>query len=170
MANFATVSMAEFEERLYQALNDFIVRKEHVVSNINGKSVTTITFTKKSTFDRSFIAGPHLSSGCLSFAGDLEFNLRKLWIKVTSLYVKLALKHSNFILVVYNTCNTFQHHYWCVVNLLSVLTIHLCLCLYFYKKQMHTELKNQIHLLEWIVTSVFYFFIVNLLNKYECML
>lgn len=52
MANFATVSMAEFEERLYQALNDFIVRKEHVVSNINGKSVTTITFTKKSTFDQ----------------------------------------------------------------------------------------------------------------------
>lgn len=52
MANFATVSMAEFEEKLFQALDDFIVRKEHVVSNINGKSVTTITFTKKSTFDQ----------------------------------------------------------------------------------------------------------------------
>ncbi|XP_061182056.1 uncharacterized protein LOC133190434 [Saccostrea echinata] len=51
MANFSTVSMVEFEERLFKALDDFIVRKEHVVSNINGKSVTAITFTKKFAFE-----------------------------------------------------------------------------------------------------------------------
>ncbi|XP_062619006.1 uncharacterized protein LOC134280573 [Saccostrea cucullata] len=48
--NFSTVSMVEFEERLFKALDDFIVRKEHVVSNLNGKSVTALTFTKKSAF------------------------------------------------------------------------------------------------------------------------
>jgi hypothetical protein len=48
---FTKVLTGECEEKLLQCLDDFLVRKEHVVSNINGKSCTTVTFTKKSVFD-----------------------------------------------------------------------------------------------------------------------
>lgn len=50
LPNVTEFSLIDFEVRLLQSLDDFLVRKEHVVSTINGKSLTTITFTKKSVF------------------------------------------------------------------------------------------------------------------------
>ena len=48
---FEAISMADFKDYVMQALKDFVVRREHVVSDYGGKSCTTITFTKKSVFD-----------------------------------------------------------------------------------------------------------------------
>ncbi|XP_060082237.1 uncharacterized protein LOC132561567 [Ylistrum balloti] len=48
--DFSSLSMDIFRANLVKALDDFVVRKERVVSNIGGKSSTHITFTKQSIF------------------------------------------------------------------------------------------------------------------------
>ncbi|XP_021339715.1 uncharacterized protein LOC110440926, partial [Mizuhopecten yessoensis] len=49
--DFSSLSMDEFRTNLIRALDDFVVRKERVVSNIGAKSTTHITFTKQSIFN-----------------------------------------------------------------------------------------------------------------------
>lgn len=48
--DFSNLSMAEFRDNLIRALDDFIIRKERVVSNIGAKSTTHITFTRPFIF------------------------------------------------------------------------------------------------------------------------
>lgn len=49
--DFSSLSMDTFRANLIRALDDFVVRKERVVSNIGAKSTTHITFTKQSIFN-----------------------------------------------------------------------------------------------------------------------
>lgn len=48
--SFATVSMLDFTAKVLKALDDFVVRKEQVVSDYHSKTSMTITFTRKSVF------------------------------------------------------------------------------------------------------------------------
>ncbi|VDI37904.1 Hypothetical predicted protein [Mytilus galloprovincialis] len=48
--SFATVSMLDFTAKVLKALDDFVVRKEQVVSDYYSKTSMTITFTRKSVF------------------------------------------------------------------------------------------------------------------------
>ncbi|KAK3090507.1 hypothetical protein FSP39_012371 [Pinctada imbricata] len=48
--DFKNQSSEEFMRRLKQSLDDFVVRKEHVMSDYRGKTSTTLTFTRKEVF------------------------------------------------------------------------------------------------------------------------
>ncbi|XP_052071143.1 uncharacterized protein LOC127709581 [Mytilus californianus] len=48
--SFASVSMLDFTANVLKALDDFVVRKEQVVSDYHSKTSMTITFTRKSVF------------------------------------------------------------------------------------------------------------------------
>ncbi|XP_045211506.2 uncharacterized protein LOC123563010 [Mercenaria mercenaria] len=50
---FENYPMELFCENLERALNEFVVRKEMIVSDYNGKTLVSITFTKKSVFTTS---------------------------------------------------------------------------------------------------------------------
>jgi hypothetical protein len=48
--SFATNSMDEFTTKVLKSLDDFVVRKEQVMSDFYSKTSMSITFTKKSAF------------------------------------------------------------------------------------------------------------------------
>ena len=51
-ADFTAVNRNVFLEKLKQSLDDFVVRREHVVSDYKGKTSTTLTFTRKGVFTK----------------------------------------------------------------------------------------------------------------------
>ena len=49
-ADFSSPSVDDFHAQLEKSLKDFVVRREIVVSDLNARCATSITFTKRNTF------------------------------------------------------------------------------------------------------------------------